>query len=120
MACFIFKLCPYHPMRIIRTLIHSSDTIMGQLAYCTFIDHTLLVVSIETISRVCHCCMRATFYKYTHAQTVFTLSIVINRAEHARSIVIIKQGGGASPKFDKGGIFSKCVGQSASPRASSY
>ena len=79
-------------MRIIRTLIHSSDTIMSQLAYCTFIDHTLLVVSIETISRVCHCCMRATFYKYTHAQTVFTLSIVINRAEHARSIVIIKPG----------------------------
>ena len=28
--------------------------------------------------------------KYTHAQTVFTLSNVINRVEHARSIVIIK------------------------------
>ena len=34
--------------------------------------------------------MRARLYKYTHAQTVFTLSIVNNKAERARSIVIIK------------------------------
>ena len=31
-----------------------------------------------------HCSMRSRFYKYTHAQTVFTLSIVIIRAEHAQ------------------------------------
>ena len=34
--------------------------------------------------------MRARLYKYTDAHIVFTSSIVINRAEYARSLVIIK------------------------------
>ena len=32
------------------------------------------------ISRVSHCCIRSRLYKDTHAQTMFTLSIVIHRA----------------------------------------
>ena len=42
-------------------------------------------------SRVGHYCMRERVYKYnTHAQIVFTLSIVTNRAELAQPIVFIK------------------------------
>ena len=40
--------------------------------------------------RVGHCSLRSRLYGYTHAQTVFTLSIEINRAKHAQSIIIIK------------------------------
>ena len=45
---------------------------------------------ISLISRVGHCCIRSRLYKYTHAQTVFTLSIIVIRVERAQSIVIIK------------------------------
>ena len=42
------------------------------------------------ISRVGHCCLRVRLYMCTHAQTVFTLSIVINRTENALATKIIK------------------------------
>ena len=42
------------------------------------------------MSQVGHCCIRVKLYKYTHAQTVYTFSIIINRAERAQSLIIIK------------------------------
>ena len=50
-----------------------------QVHHVIHLDHgsTIAIFEIEAL-------------RYEHAQTVFTLSVVINRAEHARFIVIIK------------------------------